>query len=252
MATPRVERPTETYRQTVARLASAQKRAARGAPPYSIYVNRPVGRLIAAAAYRAGMTPNGVTGVSALFTFSAIIMLAVVPPSLVLGVAVWLLLAIGYAFDSADGQVARLRGGGSPAGEWLDHVVDSAKLVSLHLAVLITAYLHFGLAIAWLLVPIAFTVVQVVAFFAMLLNDLLRAKHGAPTSLDADAAKRTPLRSLLGLPTDYGVLCIAFVLLGSIPAFTIGYSALFIANLGYLVLALLKWFGDMRRLGAAG
>lgn len=251
MTTQGVDRAAETYRQTVARLASAQKRAARGAPPYSIYVNRPVGRLLAAAAYRAGMTPNGVTGVSAVFTFSAIALLAVLPPSVGLGVIIWLLLAIGYAFDSADGQVARLRGGGSPAGEWLDHVVDSAKLVSLHLAVLITAYLHFGLPIGWLLVPLAFTVVQVVSFFAMLLNDFLRAKHGAPTSLDAGAATRTPLRSLLGLPTDYGVLCIAFVLLGSIPAFSVAYSLLFIANLGYLVLALVKWFGDMRRLGSA-
>ena len=61
----------ETYLGTVRRLASAQKKAARGAPPYSIYVNRRVGRYLAAWAFRAGLTPNAVTGISAAFTFTA-------------------------------------------------------------------------------------------------------------------------------------------------------------------------------------
>ena len=37
----------ESYMGTVRRLASAQKKAARGAPPYSVYVNRKVGRFFA-------------------------------------------------------------------------------------------------------------------------------------------------------------------------------------------------------------
>ena len=40
----------EDFGAVVARLASAQKGRARGAPAYSIYVNRPVGRRFAAAA----------------------------------------------------------------------------------------------------------------------------------------------------------------------------------------------------------
>lgn len=243
----------ERYVDTVRRLGAAQKRAARGAPPYSIYVNRPIGRLLAAAAARAGLSPDAVTAISAVFTFTAIVLLAALPPSWWLGIAVWLLLAVGYAFDSADGQVARLRGGGSPAGEWLDHVIDCVKLSSLHLAVLITAYRNFDVPTAWLLVPIGFTVVAAVSFFAMILNDLLKAKHGAPTSLDPSApGRRTALRSLLGLPTDYGVTCLVFVLLGAPQVFVIAYTLLFAANLGYVLLALVKWYRDMSALAPGG
>lgn len=239
----------ETYRDTVRRLSSAQKTAARGAPAYSIYVNRKVGRYLAAGAYRLGLTPNMVTLVSAAFTFTGIAVLALGQPGWVMGISVWLLLALGYAFDSADGQVARLRGGGSPSGEWLDHVVDSIKISSLHLAVLISAFTHFDLPNpAWLLVPIGFTVVAAVSFFAMILNDLLKAKH--PGTRPVDGGRSTVWRSLLGAPTDYGLLCAAFILLGNPGLFFVIYTLLFVANTGYLVLALGKWFRDMTALGA--
>ncbi|WP_035874506.1 CDP-alcohol phosphatidyltransferase family protein [Cryobacterium sp. MLB-32] len=238
----------ETYRDTVRRLSSAQKTAARGAPAYSIYVNRKVGRYLAAGAYRLGLTPNMVTIVSAAFTFGGIALLALGQPSWPVGISVWLLLALGYAFDSADGQVARLRGGGSPSGEWLDHVVDSIKISSLHLAVLITAFTHFDLPNpGWLLVPIGFTVVGAVSFFAMILNDLLKAKH--PRAQPPAGRRSTVWRSLLGAPTDYGVLCVAFILLGAPGIFLGVYTLLFIAHSGYLVLALGKWFRDMTALG---
>jgi len=244
----RTIREAETYRQTVQRLSSAQKTAARGAPAYSIYVNRRVGRYLAAGAYQLGLTPNMVTGVSAVFTFAGIVLLAVGQPTWMLGTSVWLLLALGYAFDSADGQVARLRGGGSPSGEWLDHVVDSVKISSLHLAVLVTAFTHFALSSpVWLLVPIGFTVVAAVSFFAMILNDLLKAKHGSGA---APARPSTVWRALLGAPTDYGFLCFSFVLLGIPWLFFAVYALLFVANSGYLVLALIKWFRDMGALGA--
>src|SRR4051794_25850684 len=115
-ARPEVAPSTESYPAVLRRLRDAQKPAGRGAPAYSIYVNRPIGRYIAAAAYRIGATPNQVTAASALLTFTAILLLALVPPSAALGVGIAVLLAAGYAFDSADGQVARLRGGGSAAG----------------------------------------------------------------------------------------------------------------------------------------
>ncbi len=240
---------TETYLETVKRLASAQKAAAPGAPAYSILVNRRVGRFIAAAAYRAGLTPNGVTAISAALTFTGILLLAIAPPSLLVGVGVWLLLAVGYAFDSADGQVARLRGGGSLSGEWLDHVVDAVKIVSLHSAVLITAYRHFDLAAGWLLVPVGFTIVASGMFFAMILNDLLKGIHSARTGIPVvKGAGGGRLRSLIVIPTDYGILCLAFVTLGAPLLFFVIYSLLFAANAGYFLLAAIKWFRDMARI----
>ncbi len=242
----------EGYLGTVRRLASAQKAAAPGAPAYSVLVNRRAGRLIAAAAFRAGLTPDAVTAISAVLTFSGIAVLAIVEPSWSSGVTVWLLLAIGYAFDSADGQVARLRGGGSLAGEWLDHVVDCVKIVTLHLAVLISAFRFFDLPTeGWLLVPIGFAIVATGTFFAMILNDQLKAVHAARrgAALPARAASRR-LRSLLLVPTDYGFLCLSFVLLGAPAIFAVLYLLLFVANALFFGLAAVKWFRDMRRLDA--
>jgi phosphatidylglycerophosphate synthase len=237
----------ETYRQTLARLRAAQKPAGRGAPAYSIYVNRKLGRFVAAWAYRAGLTPNQVTASSATMTFVAIALLAAVRPSFLLGLVVTVLLAAGYAFDSADGQVARLRGGGSAQGEWLDHVVDAIKSATLHAAVLIAAY-RFLLPAdqrGWLLLPLGFLAVASVSFAVFLLNDLLKAARAGRDTTSMIRTGSTPLRSLLGAPTDYGVLVYVFLLLGLPAAFFVVYGLLFLANLGYLALALPKWFRDM-------
>lgn len=238
----------EAYSDIVARLAGAQKKRARGAPAYSIYVNRKAGRYLAAGAYKVGLTPNAVTAISALFTFSGIAMLLILPPAWWVGVAVWLALAIGYAFDSADGQVARLRGGGSASGEWLDHVIDATKISTLHLAVLISAYRFFELpSPALLLIPMAYCVVAAVSFFAMILNDQLKHAYGyKPVETDG---KSSPLRALLVIPTDYGFLCMVFLLLGAPMVFFAVYTLMFVANAGHLLLASVKWFRDMDRLG---
>lgn len=207
-------------------------------------MNRPLGRVFAAFAHTVGLTPNQVTAVSAVFTFAGIVLLAVVPPAIWLGIVVWLLLAIGYAWDSADGQVARLRGGGSLAGEWLDHVVDAAKIVSLPIAVAIGTYRFGDLESPdWLLVPLAFAIIATVLFFAMILNDLLRGKKGLAQA--AGSGGSSPIRSVLGLPTDYGVLCLAFVLWGWPTVFRVVYSLLALAYLLYLLLAMVVWFRKM-------
>jgi hypothetical protein len=243
--------PVETYRETVARLRRAQKPAGRGAPAYSIYVNRRLGRFIAAAAYHAGLTPNQVTGISAALTFAAILALAVLPASTLLGVLVTVALAAGYAFDSADGQLARLRGGGSAAGEWLDHVVDAVKSSALHGAVLLSAYRFLPASErGWLLVPLGFMVVAAVSFAVFLLNDLLKAARLRRDTTSVIRTGSTPLRSLLGAPTDYGVLVYVFVLLGLPALFLLVYGLLFTASALYLLVALPKWFRDMRAIGA--
>jgi len=238
----------EGFAVVVARLAAAQKARAPGAPAYSIYVNRPLGRLLAAAAYLAGLTPNAVTAISAVFTFSAIVIIASVPPSPLIGVGIGLALILGYALDSADGQVARLRGGGSPVGEWLDHVVDAAKISSLHLAVLVSWFRFLELpSELLLLVPLGFSVVAAVLFFAMILNDFLRARgSAAPKARPAGGG----IRSLLALPTDYGVLCLTFLLFGVPAAFVPLYGLLFLANTAFALLALPKWFREMGRIPA--
>lgn len=237
----------ETLGQTIQRLSSAQK-TSKGAPAYSRFINRKAGRLIAAAAYHCHLTPNAVTLISAAWSFAAIGLLMFGSPTTALGIAVALCLAIGYAFDSADGQLARLRGGGSPAGEWLDHVVDSGKICGLHLAVLVSLY-RAGASDRELLIPLVWTWVATVMFFVIILNDQLRRTHGTAPAPDAAAPV---LRSLLVTPTDYGVLLLSFVLIGAHQVFPWVYGLLLVANIAYLALGLAKWFRELSRLQATG
>ena len=51
------------------------------------------------------------------------------------------------------------------------------------------------------------------------------------------------------IPTDYGVLCIIFLLLGAPEVFFWVYAAIFAANAAFMGLAAVKWFRDMKALG---
>lgn len=236
----------ESFVGSIQRLRSAQK-SNRGAPLYSVVVNRRLGRVFAAAAYQAGLTPNQVTAISAVFTFAGIGVLAIAPPSWPVGVVISLLLVLGYALDSSDGQLARLRGGGSLLGEWLDHVVDSAKNVAVHLAVLVMAYRFFPGPKLWLLIPMILTIVTVVHFFGFLLTELLGRATGAPKR----TGEFSVMMSAAKLPTDYGVLCLIFVLIGAPLVFMIIYSVITVCTAAYTVLVLGRWAGQVSALDAA-
>lgn len=239
-----------TLKQAHAQLSHAQKGHARGAPAYSVYINRRLGRLLAALAYRLRLTPNAVTGISAAHTFLGIILLILAPVAPWSGIVIALLLALGYAWDSADGQVARLTGQGSPAGEWLDHFVDAIKIASLHLAVLIAAWLHTPMRDTWwLVVPLVFSVVATVTFFGMLLNDLIKAGQGGVSTHTRGGG--TAKRSLLLLPTDFGMVCLVFLTWGWPRVFFGFYTALAAAGLGFLLLAAVKWFREMKALSGS-
>ncbi|MFI5060639.1 MAG: CDP-alcohol phosphatidyltransferase family protein [Actinomycetales bacterium] len=247
MASRASRSPADGYLGTVRRLAAAQKPAARSAPAYSRYVNRRLGRYLAAWAYRAGLSPNAVTGISALWTFAAISLLVLFPPSWVLGLAVAVLLLIGYAFDSADGQVSRLQGTSSPAGEWLDHMVDATKVSMMPLA-LAVGFFRFGVVpTGWLLVPILFAIVSAVLFFGMILTEQLRRRTAGGVPLAMDSPGRPSwMRAIAVLPMDYGVLCLSFLLLGLIPVFLVVYTLIALATTAFLLLAAVKWFRELR------
>lgn len=234
------------YRCALDRLTAAQK-TTKGAPAYSRFVNRPLGRRLAAAAYVAGLTPNQVTMLSAVSSLLAIALVAVVGPAWWLGPLVAAALLLGYALDSADGQLARLRGGGSPSGEWLDHTVDVVKINLLHLAVVVNMYRWWDVDARWALAPLSWLVVSNVMFFCMILRDLIITRHASGRRGSATGSPPGALRSLLVLPTDYGVLCLSFLLLGVPSAFLGVYSVLLAGSAGFLLLALPKWYADVQR-----
>lgn len=237
----------ETFRGTVRRLAGAQKPPASGSPAYSRFVNRRIGRVLAAGSYHAGLSPNQVTAISAGFSAAAIAAVALVRPTPAVAVAVAVALLLGYAFDSADGQLARLRGGGSPAGEWLDHVVDSVKTSALHLAVLIGWYRFPALDDAYLLVPVGFTLVSAVFFFVQILTDQLRRAHPAQAPPPAGSGRAAIAKSVAVAPTDYGLLCLAFALLAWPTAFAVVYGAMLAGTVLFMLAALPKWYREVSR-----
>ena len=132
------------------------QKSAKGAPPYSLYINRPLGRRLATAADALGLRPNQVTMISAAFTFGGIVLLAVGPAPARSGS--WSRLVSSSATRSTPPTASwpGCRVAAAPTGEWLDHMIDSVKVSALHLAVLIIAFRQFDLPHpAWLLVPLS-------------------------------------------------------------------------------------------------
>lgn len=236
------------FRPALTQLRSHQK-TSKGAPAYSLLVNRRLGRVFAAVGYVLGATPNQITAMSALCTFSAIATIATRPATGMSAAVITGLLVVGYALDAADGQLARLRGGGSVAGEWLDHVVDAIKISTLHLAVAI-GWFHFSdRADGQLLLPLAFSAVATTLFFVMMLNDRIRRAHrGTTDMLLAGDGSSSLLYSLAVAPTDYGLVCLMFALWGWEAGFTAVYAALLVSHALFLALALGKWYREMRQL----
>jgi hypothetical protein len=92
--------------------------------------------------------------------------------------------------------------------------------------------------------------VGVAHLFAALLNEQLRRNHGARERAQRTDRRPSVLRSLVVVPTDYGLLALTFVLLGAPVVFLWVYAFLFLATTGYLMLASVRWFREMDRLTA--
>ena len=247
-ATPRGAQPRLTIAETVTQLRGVGK-PSQTAPLYSRLVNRPVGRYLAAIAYRLGMTPDQVTAVSGTVTFAGILLVALVRPGPVMGLVVAFLLVAGYALDSSDGQLARLRGGGSLTGEWLDHMIDRAKNAAVHLAVLVSFYRFSDARPALLLLPAAFQLVVTVMFFGTVLTDQLRRSRPRPGPTAPQGGSL--LKSVAVAPADYGLLCLAFALFGYRPLFVGVYVFLLAGSAAYLAVGLRRWRRQLKALDAA-
>lgn len=210
--------------ENLRRLHAAQKRGG-GVPAYTRFINRRLARGVAATSATLGLTPNAVTALSALLSAVGLAVLLMAGPHWWSAMLAATLLAAGYVFDSADGQVARLTGASSPAGEWMDHVVDAARTPAIHLTVAVMVMIHRD-DLAWLaIVALCFAVLSAAQFMSQILAEqLLRNAHQEVVS-GSDLRK-----SFVLLPTDTGILCWAFALWMLPPLFGLAYTALFIAG----------------------
>ena len=151
----------------------------------------------------------------------------------------------GYALDAADGQLARLRNGGSKAGEWLDHVADVIKLSTIHGAIAISLFRFADLTPPVLLIPLAFGAIQNIHFFSYILTYQLRYHGGTP--LAKDESRPGVIKSVLSAPTDYGLMCFVLMTRFAPTVFLWIYGVMLLGYVGYVVLALPKWYRDLRR-----
>ncbi|MDO4898062.1 MAG: CDP-alcohol phosphatidyltransferase family protein [Rothia sp. (in: high G+C Gram-positive bacteria)] len=228
------------FKDTLAHLNSAQKPGI-GVPAYTRWVNRRVARIFAAAAVKFGINPNGVTAISAFTSLIAMVLLIAFEPSFWLGAAAAALFALGYALDSADGQVARVTGASSPAGEWLDHVVDAMRTPAMHLTILVGFIKHSGSwpTTGWQLwwLPIAFCVLMTGHFMSQILAEQLRNNRG--TSAPPSGGN---LRSFVNLHMDSGTFCWAFIFWGTGWGFLVVYGLLFVTNALTILLSMRRKF----------
>lgn len=244
----------ESWTDTLRRLRDAQK-PPHGTAAYSRFVNRPLGRLAAVAGYQLNLTPNAVSFISIGLTAVGIILIAAAPPHPVTSILAAALLVLGYAVDSADGQVARLTGRSSKRGEWLDHMLDSAKEQCIHVAVLVHMFRWFDdWPVVVLCLPIIFGIVANVLYFGLMLIDQLRRAQGGsgnrpgPNSLSV-------IRALALLPIDFGALAVVLGLLYWQGLFVWLYTLLLTGTMALFAAALRKWWielGEAEPTGPSG
>lgn len=233
------------FRGAHAALARAQKSGA-GVPWYMRVVNRRLGRVIAAAASQTRATPDQVTAASFVAFLGGAALLVAVPPGVAMAVGAMLLFQLGFALDSADGQLARLRGTGSSAGEWLDHVVDSARHLLFHLAVLIGLYRFADVPDAVLLIPLAFALASTVRFFAQILAEQLarRDPMAGPESVPRFGV-------WIQAPADTGLLNLVIVLWAATTPFLCVYGAMAALNVLLLLATVVRRHRELSALPKA-
>lgn len=232
------------YRWAISALDSAQKPSP-GVPAYTRWVNRRGARVVAAAGFASALTPNHITALSALLSVTGMFVLLCYEPSLWSGMVVATLLAAGYLFDSADGQLARVSGLSSKTGEWIDHVVDAFRSPAIHVSTAAAILLYCP--DSWWLAAIAaiYSLVTSGQFLSQILAEAFVRKAGRQQTRGGD------LHSWMLLPTDPGTLCWSFVLWGFAPAFGVVYAALACIALLHSGMSLRRRYRDLRALDRA-
>lgn len=240
-----------TFRGALEELKGAQKPGA-GVPAYTRWVNRGAGRVLAAAAVRVGITPTALTVVSGLVSMVALVGLATLEPTPGRCATVVLGLLVAYALDSADGQVARLTRTSSKAGEWLDHVVDAARLPGFHLALGCALVLSLGQP-AWAgVVCVAFALLASVWFFAQILATQMTSQSATLRDVPAQAGGRAQARdwvSFAKLPSDIGTLYLMVLLLPWPKLFLVAYVGMFLYSVVMAWVALRRRYRELTVVG---
>ena len=154
-------------------------------------------------------------------------------------------LAVGFMFDSADGQVSRVTGASSKTGEWVDHVADAFRSPAIHFCTA-AAVMVYRPESWWLaVVALVYGWVTSGQFMSQILAEQFVRAAGRKQTRGGN------LRSFVLLPTDPGVLCWSFAAWGFGVPFMVLYTFLAVIAVAHSSISLRRRFRDLRALDAA-
>jgi phosphatidylglycerophosphate synthase len=208
----------------------------RGGGLYSEAVSQRLGAVIALGGNRLGLAPTALTLLNLGLGLAASVTVVTLAPRAAAGsVPAWAvgLLAlvawqIAYAFDCADGQLARVTGRTSSAGARLDVLCDVAAQIGLVAALSAMAVAYRPGTPAWLVATFAGT---------WMVNLVASVMQSGPNSASMMPSRSLPVR-VIKLVRDYGaVILLAGLVLTFAPQWTIAVVWAFTSVNGLFLLA---------------
>jgi phosphatidylglycerophosphate synthase len=208
----------------------------RGGGIYSEALSQRLGALIAYISNRLGISPSTLTLVNLVLGLAASVSVIVLAgrsagggvEGWVLGLAALLAWQLAYAFDCADGQLARVTARTSSAGARLDVLCDVAAQIGLVTALGAVAVAYRPGTPDWLLAAFAGT---------WMVNLVTSVMQSGPTPASM-LPSRSPFVRAVKLVRDYGaVVLIAGLVLTFVPQWTVVLLWVFTAINGLFLLA---------------
>jgi phosphatidylglycerophosphate synthase len=208
----------------------------RGGGLYSEALSQRVGAVLAYVASRLGLTPSALTLVNLVLGLAASVsVVALAPraaegtvPGWALGLIALLAWQLAYAFDCADGQLARATDQTSAAGARLDVLCDVAAQIGVVTALSAVAVAYEPETPVWLVAVFAGT---------WMVNLVTAVLQSGPNSASM-VPSRSPLVRIVKLVRDYGaVTLLAGLVLVLAPQWTVVLLAAFTAVNGLFLLA---------------
>jgi phosphatidylglycerophosphate synthase len=206
----------------------------RGGGLFSEAISQRIGARIAVGAHRRRIAPSVLTvvnlGLGCLVSFVVVAAAGPIADDRIWAWPVGLLALIGwqlaYAFDCADGQLARVTGQASAAGGRLDVLCDVAVQISLVAAVAAIAKTQVDETPAWLLAAFAGT---------WMINLVTSVMQSGAQAASMVTSRSLPVR-VVKLVRDYGaVVALAGVVLTVAPQWTVWFVGVFtLVNAAFL------------------
>jgi phosphatidylglycerophosphate synthase len=195
---------------------------------------------------RIGMSPNSLTLISGLCVLLSMgVLIGFGVGSLYLALLVFVLLALAYVFDCADGQLARTTNQCSKFGAWLDHVSDASKIFVIHGSigwVLLESHAQHGVPIALCFLAVLLHMAGASLYFFAWNYKVMLVGADMISSRQADrkSSLTQKLRGILQL-TDHGLFLLLFILLFDPQKFALAYflygAGTFVIFMAYIVVS---------------